>query len=258
MSQRDNGTAGTPEVWDVAIVGGGLSGLTTAIFTARAELDTLVLNTGASIVKRNAHLENFPGFPAGVNPRLLVEMIEDQAERNGATLQDAKVTELRRRDGGGGFVLGTDGDEVLAENVVVASWSDLVVLEVVVDVLVGGSMRDLLTDEAGRTSVEGLYAAGRIADQYHQAIVNAGHGATTAISLIEDVDPDFYHDWVAPEGYFTLRDREVPKGCEEIPREERNRRERESVRVMQAYFEEPRDAPPVPHPSLAEKDAFDP
>jgi thioredoxin reductase len=246
-----------PAPWDVAIVGGGLAGLTAAIFTARADLDTLVLNHGAPIVTRNAHLENFPGFPAGVNPRLLVEMIEDQAERTGATLREAKVT--RVGDDGDGFELATDDGTVLADRVLAASWKDASYLDPLGPrTREDGSKTYLQPDEAGRTDVDGLYAAGRLADRYHQAIVNAGDGAKVAIALIEDADPDFYHDWTVPEGYFTLRDREVPKGCEEVPKGERFERERESVATMQRYFRRPHEAPVDQHPSLKDDEDYDP
>jgi thioredoxin reductase len=242
---------------DVVIVGGGVAGLSAAIFTARAELDTLVINHGASIVKRNAHLENYPGFPAGVNPRLLIDMMADQVDRNGGDRRDAKVEAIEAE--GDGFRIETSEGTVSAGNVIAATKSSPAYLQDLdVDLRDSGSKTYVAIDDDGRTAVDGLYAAGRLAEEYHQTIVSAGHGAKVAITLVEDVDPAFYHDWVAPEGYFTLRDREVPKGCEEIPKEERNRREHESVQVMQEYFAKPRDAPPDKHPSLEDEDGFDP
>jgi len=62
----------------------------------------------------------------------------------------------------------------------------------------------------------------------------------------------FYNDWVAPEGYFTGRGREVPPGCEEIDEEERQRREERSMETMREYFEEPTREPPTMHPSVAD------
>lgn len=61
-----------------------------------------------------------------------------------------------------------------------------------------------------------------------------------------------YHDWVAPEGYFTERGREVPPGCEEIDEQERLRRERESMQLMQEAFDEHHPDEPTMHPSVAE------
>jgi len=86
------------ETRDVCIVGGGVAGLTAGIFTARAGLDTLILDSGESILARNAHLENVPGFPAGVNARRFLEMTRDQAERNGCTIREARVTSVDPAD----------------------------------------------------------------------------------------------------------------------------------------------------------------
>jgi hypothetical protein len=108
-------------------------------------------------------------------------------------------------------------------------------------------------DDAGHTAVDGLYAAGRLAEQYHQAIVAAGHGSQVGITVVEDADPDFYHDWVTPEGYFTNRDREVPKGCEEISEDERQRRARRAHERLRTYLDEWEDETPVPHPSFADE-----
>jgi len=45
-------------MYDVLIVGGGVAGLSAATFTARTGLETLVIDTDESILRRNAHLEN--------------------------------------------------------------------------------------------------------------------------------------------------------------------------------------------------------
>ena len=241
---------------EVLVVGSGVAGLTASVFTARAGFDTLVLDHDESILNRNAHLENFPGFPAGVNSRLFVDMLEAQATRNGAELRSGRVLELDRDDGT--FVAEVeDGEEVVrveAERVVAASWSDADYLDGVgADLRDAGSKRFLQPDEAGRTNVEGLYAAGRLAEQYHQAVVAAGHGAQTAITLVHDSERPFYHDWVAPEGYFTDRGREVPPGCEEIDESERRARERESLATMQEYFADPHPGEQRTHPSLTDE-----
>jgi len=107
-------------------------------------------------------------------------------------------------------------------------------------------------EEGGRTGVEGLYAAGRLAEKPHQAVVCAGHGAEVAVTLLEDDDRPFYHDWVAPEGYFTDRGRDLPPGCEEIDAEERRAREAESLRTTRERFAEPHPDPQESHPSLRE------
>ncbi|WP_276271482.1 FAD-binding protein [Haloarcula litorea] len=238
----------------VLVVGGGVAGLSAAIYTARAGLSTRIVSTGESILNRNAHLENYPGFPAGVNPRLLLELVRAQARRAGAWFTDGRVQRVSEAEGGGGFeVLVADGETYEPDYVIAASWADSTYLEGLdVDFVDRGSKQFVGADDAGRTDVEGLYAAGRLSEQHHQAIVAAGHGAQVGLTLIRDSDVDFYHDWTAPEGYFTDRGREVPPGCEEIDEAERQRREEESLEVMRRYFEEPMPGEPSTHPSLVD------
>ena len=241
--------------FDVAVVGGGVAGLSAAIFTARHGLDTAVLSAGGSLLRRNAHLENYPGFPAGVDARLLLDMTRDQAERNGCALHEARVTRIDR-DAGSGFVLGTaSGEEWSAEYVVAATKNTTDYLEDLDGIeLLDRGKTFVATDRSGRTGVPGLYAAGRLAEKPHQAIVAAGHGAEVAVALLEDDDRPFYHDWVAPEGYFTGRGRDVPPGCEEIDTAEHRRRERESIDVVREYVAEPHPVTPDQHPSVARED----
>jgi thioredoxin reductase len=240
----------------VIVVGGGVAGLSAAMFTARAGVSTRIVSAGESILGRNAHVENYPGFPAGVNPRLLVELMRAQARRAGVWFVDGTVESVERTEEG--FTVRTADDAFESTYVVAASWADPSYLDALeVDTVDRGSKQFIGVDAQGRTAVDGLYAAGRLAEQHHQAIVAAGHGAQVGLTLVEDSDVDFYHDWTAPEGYFTDRGREVPPGCEEIDETERERREQESLEVMQRYFEEPMPGEPTMHPSLADDGAGD-
>jgi thioredoxin reductase len=249
----------TPDSHELLIIGGGIAGLTAAIFTARASLDTLVVDHGESILRRNAHLENFPGFPMGVNPRLFTDMLQAQATRNGADYQQGLVDDVSgsREDGFVATVSVVDDEtntrEIHADRVLIASWSDLSYLDGVgVDSRNAGSKQYVADDGLGRTNVEGVYTAGRIAERYHQAIIAAGDGAETALTLIHDTEIPFYHDWVVPEGYFTDRGREVPPGCEEIDATEQQARQAAARAAMREYFIGPHDERQRTHPSLVD------
>lgn len=271
------------EQYEVLIVGGGVAGLSAATYTARASLDTVVVDAGEPIIKRNAHLENMPGFPAGVNPRLFLDMLRSQATRNGVDVQHGSVDRVEFAEGDDVAGVGGDGEgdgagendgdsedapsfvatverdsgethRVAAEKVIAASWPDPEYLDPLgVEVRDAGSKAFVQeTEGRGRTNVEGVYAAGRLAERYHQAVVAAGHGAETAITLIHDADIPFYHDWVVPDGYFSDRGREVPPGCEEISETERRAREQESMAAMQEYFDEPHEERQRTHTSLVD------
>jgi len=82
---------------DVVVVGGGVAGLSTAVFTARQGLDTLVIDDGGSLLRRNAHLENFPGFPLGVDARRLLDLLAEQATDRAPTGSTAVRREWWRR-----------------------------------------------------------------------------------------------------------------------------------------------------------------
>lgn len=259
-------TRATDRTADVLIVGGGVSGLTAGVFTARAGLETLIVNGAESILRRNAHLENVPGFPAGVNSRLFLDMLEEQARRAGCALLEGRVTAMERTEdeeaeGNARFrVALEDGGTLGAERVIAASWSDASYLAGLdVDLDRRGTDEFVIGDDdvgprAGRTGVDGLYVAGRLSGAFHQTVVSAGNGAQVALTLVHDSKVPLYNDWVAPEGYFTDRGMRVPPGIEEISEEERREREHESMRVMQEYFSTPHPAEPTPHPSLAPAD----
>ncbi|WP_408959250.1 FAD-binding protein [Natrinema sp. 74] len=242
---------------DVCIVGGGVAGLAASIFTARAGLDTLVIDGGESILARNASLENYPGFPDGVDARRYLQLSREQARNAGTAFELGRVTRVEpvaEDDLEAGFVLETEGGDPLeARRVIAASWSDS---EYLVPLDVGriqrGSKHFVDTDEAGRTAVDGVYAAGRLADEPHQTIVAAGHGAKVGLAVIHDSDANFYHDWVVPAGYFTGRGREVPPGCEEIDDAERRERDERARQGMLEAFEKPLKEEPTMHPSVAE------
>jgi thioredoxin reductase len=252
---------------DVVVVGGGVAGLSAAVYTARQGLDTLVVDPDGSILRRNARLENFPGFPLGVDARRLLDLLGEQAETAGADRLDARVTRVSPVDSDGAhgrsgddapddarFVVETDGnDRIGARHVVAATKNEvgyLADLDGVETVDRGKSYVDV--DERGRTGVDGLYAAGRLARKPHQAAVCAGHGAEVAVTLLEDAAVPFYHDWVAPEGYFTDRGRDVPPGCEEIDAAERKERESAALDATRERFAEPHPDPQETHPSLEE------
>ena len=239
---------------DVLVVGGGVAGLSAATFTARHGLDTLVVDAGASILRRNAHLENFPGFPAGVNGRHLLDLLREQSTEAGCRHETASVTTVDSTDSG--FLAETDaGDRYRATYVVAATKNVVDYLEAVDGVgIVERGTAFVDTDDRGRTGVDGLYAAGRLAEKPHQAAVCAGHGAEVGVTILEDDDQPFYHDWVAPDGYFTDRGRDLPPGCEEIDETERAEREAASLAVMRERFSDPHPDEQRTHPSLADEE----
>jgi len=272
-SSKSTTTPDTSGQHELLVVGGGIAGLTAATFTARAGIETIVINDGESVLRRNAHLENVPGFPAGVNPRRFADMLRAQATRNGAEFQTGTVVNLTG-DADEGFTAtvagGVAGDdkeattgaddedanptrELTADRVLAASFPDAEFLDGFdIDTRTADGKQYAEAGELGRTGVDGLYVAGRLAERYHQAVIAAGDGAEAAITLIHDSDIPFYNDWVAPEGYWTDRGREVPPGCEEIDPTEQRARQEAAMAAMQEYFAAPHDQQQRTFPSLVD------
>src|SRR5512146_2077695 len=106
---------------DVVIIGSGCAGNTAAIYTARANLKPLVISghEAGGQLSLTTLVENFPGFPEGINGPDLVDNMKRQAQNFGAEYVHGTVVEadLSRRP----FRLSIDGDWEEARAVIVAS-----------------------------------------------------------------------------------------------------------------------------------------
>ncbi|MDR1190199.1 MAG: thioredoxin-disulfide reductase [Verrucomicrobiales bacterium] len=107
---------------NVVIIGSGCAGWTAAIYTARANLQPLVV-TGTQpggLLTTTTVVENFPGFSKGVDAGALMMAMQEQAERFGARVRYMSVVEqvdFSRRP----LALVVDGREVLAKSVIIAT-----------------------------------------------------------------------------------------------------------------------------------------
>jgi len=107
----------------VVIIGTGCAGLTAAIYTARANLSPLVL-TGTQpggLLTTTSIVENFPGFPEGIDGFELMQNLQKQAERFGARIKFGNLdsVDFSKQP----LKLIVDGDPIETRTVIVATGS---------------------------------------------------------------------------------------------------------------------------------------
>ncbi|WP_114578929.1 NAD(P)/FAD-dependent oxidoreductase [Saliphagus sp. LR7] len=269
-------TAGEGTDYDVAVVGGGPAGCSTAVFAARYGLETVVFDRGRSSLRRCGYLENFLGFPAGIDVETFYGLIHDHVEEAGAELRPDLVERVERiervgddgegNDGAGGFRLEPqEGEPTSADRVVAATRYGAGYLRPLDE----GSMfvpddhgeegeerfdRDCPADD-GTTPIDGLYVATPAGDAGAQAVVAAGRGARVARTVIADARRDRgypealseHWDWVRRESELTAewtdRDRwrehfddRLPDDSDASDERLRELREREIDRRLDAYL----------------------
>ena len=111
--------------YDLVIVGGGPTGLTTAIYAARENLRTVVIERSAlggqaGVTER---LDNYPGFPEGIGGAELASRFVQQAERYGVELLPAVGVASISTEDGRSVVTTSTGQELHAAAVLVATGS---------------------------------------------------------------------------------------------------------------------------------------
>ena len=83
------------EPWDAIVIGGGLAGLSAAIYLGRARRDVLLIDDGKSLARWEPEVQNYLGFPEGIAGVELLRRGREQAERYGAEFAADTIRDLR-------------------------------------------------------------------------------------------------------------------------------------------------------------------
>jgi thioredoxin reductase (NADPH) len=118
-----------PERTKVAIIGSGPAGYTAAIYAARANLEPVLFEGGGAAIEPvtlpggqlmiTTEVENYPGFPKGVQGPELMELFKAQAERFGTRVVTGDVTAVDLSDRP--FKLASSEGDLVAETLIIAT-----------------------------------------------------------------------------------------------------------------------------------------
>lgn len=189
---------------EVLVIGGGVAGLQAAVFTAKADVDTLVLNGGEPLVRSTDKIQNLLTREQIAGDEI-IDAGRARVRSFGGEIVDATVTAVSRDDDPGPFTVTTDaGETYTAEMLVIATADDFGFLEPLGDEIEFTDGREgeftmerhIETDETNRAS-KNVYVAGLANTWEYQTSVAIGDGAKAAVNLISDRRDEAYvdHDW---------------------------------------------------------------
>jgi thioredoxin reductase (NADPH) len=187
-------------MYDVAIVGGGPAGLSTALFTAKNGLDTVVFDADDTWM-HHAHLFNYLGIRSIGGSEFMTVARGQVDDRGAERRQGEPVTDLTVD--GDAFALETDQDTYAARYVVLATGDDHELAETVGVEYTSDDVVDV--DVTMETSVEHCYATGALVrNQEWEAVISAGDGAAAALNILSKDKGEHFHDFDTPEDVPTL------------------------------------------------------
>mgnify|MGYP001413813404 FL=1 len=181
-------------MFDIAIIGGGPAGATAALYAAKAGKKTLLIDNDKGMTRR-ALMKNYYGIEEIDGPTMVDTGLK-QAENFGATLVKETAQDLKRT--GSSFAITTNNGSYEAKYVILTTGASVSFAEKAGIKTKAGTepriSKVVDVDADGRTSMEGVWAAGTWAGVSVHAIITAGDGAKVAINVISEMNGERYVD----------------------------------------------------------------
>lgn len=113
------------EIIDTVMIGAGPSALTAAVYTTREDIQTVVYEKGVigGLAAITDMVDNYPGFPDGIEGMKLADSLQKQAERFGAKITFGEANNIKLNKDKTKTIM-IDGQPVYARTVLIATGSD--------------------------------------------------------------------------------------------------------------------------------------
>ncbi|ERG97430.1 MAG: thioredoxin reductase [Haloquadratum sp. J07HQX50] len=189
---------------NVLIIGGGVAGLQAGVFTAKAGLDTLVLDSESPLVHSTDKIQNLL-TEERIGGEEIIETGRDRVQAFDGDIEEATVTRLVRESTPGPLSVTTEsGESHTGEAVIIATANEFDLLAPLSDEIeytdgLEGKFtmeKHIQTDDSNRAT-DNVYVAGLANTWEYQTAVAIGDGAKAAVNLISDRREEAYidHDW---------------------------------------------------------------
>ncbi|QSO47806.1 NAD(P)/FAD-dependent oxidoreductase [Alicyclobacillus mengziensis] len=187
---------------DVLVIGAGVSGLSCALYTSKAGLNTVVLEHGESQLKSVKMVYNIPGIQEGISGAQWLESARTQVFNAGGSIHTGKVESLALTDQPY-TVVTTDGRMWSAQYLVIAVNLGYPLLEslgfevAINEHVPSKKIRKVLeVGYDGKSHQPGVFFAGLLTDVPSQTIIAAGQGAFVGVQIASDFlkRPFMWHD----------------------------------------------------------------
>lgn len=182
----------------IIVIGGGVAGVQAGVFTAKAGEDTLVLDTGESLVNNTSNIQNLIGHES-IGGKEILKRGREKLEEFGGELKEVEVQKVEKE--GERFTVETDNDEFEANYIVLATAGNHEPFEPLdleyEDGVEGPYMMEehVKTDQHNRAEgVEKVFVAGLTNTWEYQTSVAIGDGAKAAVNLLSNLRDEPYTD----------------------------------------------------------------
>lgn len=177
----------------VIVIGDGPAGLSAALFLAKNGHQTLVYAQDQTAMHA-AELHNYLGIPV-INGSEFQRVARDQVTEHGAEIRNDEVAEVA--GDGERFTVSTTAGEEAADYLVLAG--GLAARRLAEQLGVEQGERGVIVDDDARTSIDRVYAAGRLTRPTRaQAVISAGAGARAALDILAREAGKDVTDWDTP------------------------------------------------------------